>query len=126
MSNLSFFIIKKLVPAIVWAFFILTLCLLPGKDFPQTSIWQFDKIVHFSFYAILFFLLNRSLSTTNFNAQCMLLVTCFFYGFSIECMQGAWLKDRYFDSYDAIANGAGALACLMLILLFKKLKPIPK
>jgi len=124
MSNMYFFNIKKLVPAIVWAFFILILCLLPGKDFPQTTIWQFDKVVHFLFYAILFFLLDHSLSNAKFFTQCILLGICFFYGLAIECMQGAWLKDRFFDGYDAIANGAGALVCMTLIQFLKNQKQI--
>jgi len=124
MINIYIFNIKKLVPAIVWAFFILILCLMPGKDLPQTSIWQFDKMVHFSFYCLLFFLLNRSLSRSNINLLAVLLIICFIYGLSIECMQGAWLKDRYFDIYDAIANGVGALACMMLVLFINKHKQI--
>ena len=122
MTFFRFLNIKKILPAVVWAFFILVLCLLPGKDLPQTSIWQFDKIVHFSFYSVLFFLLNRSLSKPNFTAQGLLLVFCFLYGLSIECMQGAWLKDRYFDINDAIANGVGALVSLMLIYFFRRFK----
>jgi hypothetical protein len=39
-------------------------------------------------------------------------------------MQGAWLKDRFFDGYDAIANGAGALVCMTLIQFLKNQKQI--
>jgi VanZ family protein len=126
MSNIYIFNIKKLVPAIVWAFFILILCLLPGKDLPQTTIWQFDKMVHFSFYYLLFFLLNRGLTRSNINIQAALLVICFLYGLAIEYMQGAWLKDRYFDIFDAIANGVGALVCMMLTHFYSKHDQIKK
>jgi len=39
-----------------WAAIIFAACLLPGKDVPSLSIFQYDKLIHFAIFALLAFL----------------------------------------------------------------------
>ena len=103
-------------PSIFWAAFILGICLMPGKDLPSVSVFQVDKIIHFACYFLLACLLYFGWSKQTYVACLhsnlllkLLLLTCS-YGFIIEVMQETLTKDRHFDSWDALANCAGAVA----------------
>jgi VanZ family protein len=93
----------------LWAFFILILCIIPGRDLPQSSILQIDKIFHFLFYFILAFLYLSIFDKPNFKNIALVIFICIAYGFVIECIQELFLADRFFDKFDVLANSTGAI-----------------
>lgn len=103
-------------PSILWAAFILILCLMPGKSLPSVSLWQFDKLVHFLFYVILAVLMlygwrkQDNYPELKQRTVVRILVLTFTYGFLVEILQDQLTTDRHFDIYDAIANAAGGIA----------------
>lgn len=113
-------------PSILWAAFILTLCLLPGRDLPSVTIWEFDKVIHFAFYVILAGLMfwgwrkQDTFSALHTNTFLKILVITFTYGFAVEILQEALTTDRHFDWLDALANSTGAVAgCLISVKLLR-------
>lgn len=90
-------------------------CLMPGRDLPSVSLWEFDKIVHFWVYLVLAVLLylgwEKQSSYPWFHQQTALkiIITCVVYGFAVEVLQEWLTADRHFDVFDAVANGLGGL-----------------
>ncbi len=103
-------------PSILWAAFILLLCLIPGRDLPSVTIFEFDKIVHFIFYVILAWLMfygwrkQTVFSSLHQNMLIKILFITFVYGFAVEILQELLTLDRHFDILDALANSTGAVA----------------
>jgi VanZ family protein len=113
-------------PSILWAGVILLLCLMPGKDLPSISLWEFDKIGHFCVYVLLALLMYYGWKKQNvyrFFHQHMLLkilIITSAYGFAVEIMQDLFTADRHFDLLDALANSIGAVTgSLISVKLFK-------
>lgn len=111
--------------SIFWFVLILVLSFLSGKDLPEVGILQFDKFVHVIFYLLLFvftfvgwkkqsqFKMLQSVSGV------FMFILCSVFGVLIECGQGLFTADRYFDMYDALANSIGALAGLTTLPFLK-------
>ena len=106
---------KYNTPSILWAAFILVICLMPGHDLPKVDIVDFDKFVHISVYVLLSLLTYYGwtrqetfsyLHQHTFFKIVMLLAS---YGFAVEIMQELFTADRHYDIYDAIANAIGAV-----------------
>lgn len=102
-------------PSILWAAFILVLCLLPGHELPSVSLWQADKIVHVLVYVVLAVLLLWGWSKQQHyiglykNAGFKILILTFCYSFGVEILQELLTTDRHFDWYDALANALGGI-----------------
>lgn len=102
--------------SVLWALIILILCLMPGKDLPSVTLFEFDKIVHFGVYLILALLMyygwKKQNSYTSLHERTVLkiLLLTFTYGFAVEVIQELFTADRHFDIFDALANSAGAVA----------------
>jgi VanZ family protein len=111
--------------SIFWFVLILVLSFLPGKDLPEVSILQFDKLVHVIFYLFLFVFTyvgwKKQSQYKILQDVSGLLIFGLSAGFGllIECGQGLFTADRYFDIYDAIANSIGALAGLTTLPFLK-------
>lgn len=110
------------VPAILWALFIMLVCLVSPKYIPVVKFDLFspDKIAHASLFGFLCLLLNWALNKNNFlSYKNMLLLTAatIVYGAFIELLQMLLRNGRTADIDDIIANGFGAL----LIYLFYSL-----
>lgn len=107
-------ILKYNSPYAVWAVIILCLCLMPGKDLPNTGLWQQDKLGHMAVFGLLSILLYwgwaHQYSVAFFNKHLVwkVIIICALYGILLEVMQGTLTADRMFDPYDAIANTIGA------------------
>jgi VanZ family protein len=103
-------------PSIFWAAFILGICLMPGRDLPSVSIWEFDKTVHFGVYFLLAVLLywgwkkQQRVGFLHQQAALKIVLFCVTYGFAVEVLQEWITTDRHFDLFDALANGLGGLA----------------
>ncbi len=102
-------------PSIFWAAFILGICLMPGRDLPSVSIWEFDKIVHFGVYFLLAVLLywgwekQQIVRFLHQQVALKIVLICVAYGFAVEVLQEWLTTDRHFDLFDALANGLGGL-----------------
>ncbi|MBI4945599.1 MAG: VanZ family protein [Bacteroidetes bacterium] len=102
--------------SILWTILILVLCLMPGKDLPSVSIWEFDKLAHFGIYLILALLMYYGWKKQNFflslrqNTLIKILILTSAYGFAVEIMQELFTADRHFELLDALANSTGAIA----------------
>lgn len=114
------------MPSILWAVFILVLCLMPGKDLPSVSIWEADKIAHFAVYLLLAVLTyygwkkQSRFSWLKQNTVVKLLIATAAYSFVVELLQEALTADRHFDILDALANSAGAVTgSVISVKLFK-------
>jgi len=101
-------------PSILWAAFILCLCLAPARHLPRINIPSFDKIVHFTFYFTLVLLMNwgwlkqQSFRSLHKNAWLKIFIIACAYGFTIEIMQETLTTDRHFELLDEAANACGA------------------
>jgi len=112
---------KSLLPAFLWALFILIICGIPGQNLPRLDFWKWlspDKLVHLFAFGILSFLLikgfvqhkNYNVITKSPKLWAVLLSTG--YGVVIEVLQQYVFIDRTGDLRDAIANALGSLAGL--------------
>ena len=111
--------------SILWAIFILVLCLMPGRHLPRIPIYEFDKIVHFTFYFVLALMMyygwkkqDLFLSLHHSMITKIIIITSS-YGFIIEIMQELFTADRHFDIFDALANSIGAVAGSFLAIYIK-------
>lgn len=111
--------LKYNILSILWAILILVLCLMPGRDLPSVTIFEFDKIVHFGIYVVLAFAMyygwekQNSFLFLHRNTLIKILIITSIYGFAVEVMQELFTTDRQFDIFDALANSIGAVAgCL--------------
>lgn len=101
--------------ALLWALFILVLCLIPGKDLPKVwwaEILSFDKWVHTGVFCVLVILAHQGLRdvfTARWRTPRIFLV-CLAYGALLEVMQGTLMVDRYAEVADFLANAFGAAA----------------
>lgn len=106
--------------AVFWTLFVGFICLISIKKTPLTlvSIPFKDKIAHFSFYFIMFYLWKKALNVyKNINLIKILLMVCL-YGIIIEVFQGIFTSDRQADSYDALANTLGAVMAFVFLRFF--------
>jgi VanZ family protein len=115
----------------LWAVFILALCGLPGKDFPDLSFWQlltFDKFAHAFVFAVLVVLLIvafKKQSKYYFlrqNAINTSLLSAIAYGGIVEILQQMLFSGRNADFLDFISNTIGCLVglfCFYLIYVRK-------
>ncbi len=118
--------IKYNWPSILWAAFILVLCLMPGRDLPSVSLFEYDKLGHFGIYFILSVAMfygwqkQTRFSSLHVNMFLKIVLITAAYGFAVEVMQGTLTTDRQFDLFDALANSLGAIAgSLISVKLFK-------
>ena len=116
-------------PSILWAAFILYLCLVPSSHLPRINIPNFDKIVHFTFYFTFVIITNwgwlkqQSFNSLHKNALLKIFIIACVYGFSIEIMQETLTTTRHFEWLDEVANACGAAVGS---LLWVKIQPHPK
>ncbi len=117
--------------SIFWAALILVLCLMPGKDLPSITIFEFDKIIHFIIYVLLALLMyygwrkQDSFTSLHQNTFMKILLITSCYGFAVEIMQELFTADRHFDIFDALANSTGAVAGSLLAIYFKSKSSSP-
>lgn len=124
MSNINF---KYLI--IVWIIIIFILSSISGNDIPKIpdfKIPHLDKIVHFTMYFTLQFLIlteyyknyNNKYSFTK-----ILIITTsisIMYGLVMEYLQGYLFTSRTASFYDFIANSAGAIIGTILVIFLSK------
>jgi len=79
--------------SILWTLMILIICLLPGKDIPSYTIFEYDKIVHCIIYLLLAIMMyygwkkQNSFPALHQNAPMKILFITSIYGFLVEILQ---------------------------------------
>lgn len=117
----STFIYK--VPAIVWALFIFTSCLISPKYIPEVKfdLFQLDKLVHLVLFGMQFFLIVwsfRKLHRLSFAVILYAALFSFLYGVLIEFLQMIMKYGRSADLDDMIANTGGVLLVSLFYTIY--------
>jgi VanZ family protein len=122
--------LKPYIPAIIWLLIILILSGYPGSYVPKIPVWQFDKLVHSTIYAILSFcfLLPYYQQYVKENKRLRIgLIVVFivvFYGGFMEILQNNIFINRSGNWYDFTANTIGAIIGVILYPLIINFLPI--
>ena len=123
--------IRYHLPAILWSIIILILLGMPGNDIPKLpwlEHFHFDKVVHFSLFAVFTVLFVRVFNKqTSFTfLQKYSIVTALLIGISygaiLEYLQGFLFIDRTSDVHDLIANIIGSFIGLPLLKIVQKIE----
>lgn len=117
--------------ALSWAGLVAYFCLTPSNTFPTVSISYLDKLVHgcFHFVFTLFWFLffKKQLNIPKVSKPLGLsLVLSVFFGIGIEIMQEIFTTSRRGDIVDVLANIAGAILAVCVILIFSKYEKLNK
>lgn len=116
--------------SIVWIIIIFILSSISGNELnkiPKINIPHFDKIVHFSMYFILSFLLFIDFTKRdNSKTKNILFIFLFSisYGVLLEFMQEYVFIKRGADFFDFLANISGSTLAISLSILFYKKIPL--
>lgn len=95
--------------ALFWTIGIFIGCSMPGKDLPSLNLFDhFDKVVHFTFFAVFFVLWYIYFHGVK-NIAWIVLAATVVYGFAIEFYQLNCVAGRAFDVWDGIADSVGGL-----------------
>lgn len=114
MFNSIFLFLKKhhyftLFLALFWTIGIFIGCSMPGKDLPSIPVFDhFDKVVHFTFFAVFYILWYLFFYKLKYIAIILLFIV-FLYGFGIEFYQLNCIEGRSFDVWDGIADTVGGI-----------------
>lgn len=117
---------NKFLPGIAWFFVVLVLIGMPGKDVPQSSLFellQFDKFAHACIFGLMVILFIRPLAMSSMEKEAKLswylrialLVTV--WGLATEYIQKYFVAGRNFDLWDFVADATG---CFIAWLFSKK------
>jgi len=103
---------------LLWAFFILVLCGIPGQHIPRLAFIDWlrpDKIVHLFLFGVLSFLLINTfrqqllLIFLNHHPKIYSILISTVYGIVIELLQAYVFINRSGEVFDAVADTVGAL-----------------
>ena len=101
-------------PDLLWAFLILIVSLIPGKNIPILPIIGLDKLVHFILFGILahLFLIKSIREKQNIRKWNIFfwLIVFVCYGIILELIQDSFVKNRTADLFDGIANAIGVMS----------------
>jgi len=118
----------KSLPAIIWAFMILVLCIMPSGEDSILSQWDFphlDKLIHAWVYSLLGFLSLRAIWPIEgkISKQTLLAVWVIIgiYGVVIEFLQHYISTGRRFEVWDIIANIGGAAIGIAVFCKIRKI-----
>ena len=119
--------VQSFYGAIVWAILILVFTIIPGKDLPEISLWQWDKLAHFTVYLILVLLIfygyrvQYDKPAQRYKVNWLSMTGAVGYGILMEAIQGLFLADRTFDVMDITANAFGCFAGFIIFTnLYKR------
>ena len=94
---------------LIWTVFVTFLSLMPLNSNSVEIFPHFDKLVHGIFYAVMSFLLAKSMIRKSVPNSLVALIFSASYGIFMEVMQQTLGAGRHFDNFDIIANIIGAL-----------------
>ena len=108
---------KALIPALLWAGFILIICGIPGQNLPRLDLWMWlkpDKFVHVLVFGILSFLFIRAFvhpaaaNVFKTHPKKWAVFIGLIYGAVIELLQEYVFIGRTGDLKDVVANAMGS------------------
>ena len=112
---------RRLLPALLWALFILVLCGIPGTQIPKLTFLEWlkpDKIVHLVIFGVQSVLVMKAFAGTSIRHPVIwTLLLSAGYGILIEVLQETIFIKRNGDVRDALANIIGAL---LGVFIFQK------
>jgi len=121
---------KPLLISILWALFILLLCLIPGEEidkYNRIDVPYLDKLVHIIMYWILGVLLASSIRRSllyqknPFIAYLSVIILALLWGGGIELLQGYHVFSREPDVFDFIADAVGVVSGLLSYFFLKRI-----
>ena len=97
---------------------------MPAKEIPSASFYfkGMDKLVHFAMYLFLVYFWIAGMKRQNISpplrkkAFYLAVLGAFILGVFMEIIQHFYIKNRYFETLDLIANGIG---CIFGVFLFR-------
>ncbi len=117
----SFF--RDQLPAIVWAIVIFIGSSIPSDDFPDMSIFQYDKLIHITIFYIFGLCIYRAFSLFwvkgrfSWSRGLFTLLTVSIYGVVDEFHQ-RYVPGRTADVWDATADTIGCALAVVSIYLY--------
>jgi VanZ family protein len=100
--------------AILWTLGIIVACSLPGRSLPQSSLFEFDKLIHAGLFFGFGLLWMQALRSPPRTRRWRVLLAGLFFAVMTEVYQGVLPFDRYPDPLDALANGVGLVLALLM------------
>lgn len=99
--------------AVLWFIFMLFVLFMPGSSVPEVSFSfpHFDKLIHFTLFAVFTFLLQKALTPPLFARTILLL---FLFAGGSEIIQELYIPRRSGDILDFIANSTGIIFSIIL------------
>ena len=118
----------SIIPAMIWAFVLGWLMLLPSESFPESKLFSYDKLAHVAVFSILSFLVcwgflsRRSNSIRLFKKEYFsALIITISYSSVLEILQ-YYIPGRMADWYDFFANSLGGVLGLTVFYIFTRQK----
>jgi VanZ family protein len=110
-----------MLKTITYAYFLIItyLFLTPAGNTPPL-FWGFDKLVHFTLFAILTFLIQYAFKPSFKQTITFWLISITFYALLIEILQYFMQLGRSFSVFDIFADLTGALIVFKLTNLYKR------
>lgn len=112
------------LPWVIWLLVLSILSLTPGDKLPEIkfSLFELDKLVHFTFYFILVVLMSIGFRLTKnepfYKSIVLTIVIGIFIGWSIEFIQGGFIPNRQFDYLDIVANSLGTIVGMLIYMKY--------
>jgi len=107
--------------AFFWTLLIFFLSFKSPSNFPNITIPNIDKVVHFVFYFVFVFLWYRFLffiKKTKMIHLFLLVVVAIMIGIMIEFGQGYFTITRQADVFDVVANSLGSIMGVLISFIF--------
>jgi len=121
--------IRRFIPAVVWAIIILILTGLPGNYFPEVkTFWEWlspDKVVHLGIFGVQAFLINCGLrqqympKKRRYVSMLLVFLVTTLFGLITEVLQSSVFVGRDGNVFDFLADGLGAFLGVMAYYLLK-------
>ncbi|MCC5943182.1 MAG: VanZ family protein [Balneolaceae bacterium] len=104
---------------------ILFFTLMPSENLGSSSLYQYDKLGHFSMFFVWTFLFGLYLiSVKKYNVSLIaIFIAGTSFGIMIEVAQEVLPYGRNGNMYDALADALGSLTAVILLAIFKRRYP---
>jgi len=117
------YFLRDQMPAVVWAILIFIASSIPANDFPDLTIFQYDKLIHLIIFLIFGLLIYRAFNLFwetgifSYSRALVTLLTVAVYGILDEFHQ-QYVPGRTPDIWDATADALGGIVGVILIYIF--------
>ena len=107
-------IARRWLPPAAWAACILIATLIPGAHIPRVNVPEFDKMVHFVFYAVFAWLMFRALESPSAGRRVITVLLAIAVFAALDEFHQRFIPGRYMDEADWMADMAGAMIGLVV------------